>query len=120
MATAEQKQIREIKKNRRELRAVGLVALIVIIIGMVFYHNVEAMSWVDALYFAVITLTTVGYGDIFPVTDAGKLFTVAYVVIGIGIIATFAKLLLKSAFSRRIHHAPPPANTAEESPPSSR
>jgi hypothetical protein len=41
---------------------------------------------VDALYFSVVTLTTVGYGDFAPQTDLGKLFTAVYVRLGIGIL----------------------------------
>ena len=69
----------------------GLVYLVVVILlsGMVFYHYVEGWRWLDALYFSVITLTTVGYGDFAPKTDAGKLFTIVYIFIGLGILAGF-------------------------------
>ena len=58
--------------------------------GTVFYRFVEDMRWIDSLYFCVITLTTVGYGDISPDTVAGKLFTMAYVIVGIGVIVALA------------------------------
>lgn len=61
------------------------VASAVIAIGTVFYRFVEDMSWIDSLYFSVITLTTVGYGDLAPTTTAGKVFTMVYVLVGIGI-----------------------------------
>jgi len=54
-------------------------------IGTIFYHFVEHLSWIDSVYFCVVTLTTVGYGDISPTTNAGKIFTIGYVVVGIGI-----------------------------------
>ncbi|MBN1651971.1 MAG: two pore domain potassium channel family protein, partial [Bacteroidales bacterium] len=53
------------------------------------YHFVEGWKWLDAFYFSAITLTTVGYGDLAPQTDAGKIFTVVYIFIGIGIIFGF-------------------------------
>lgn len=65
------------------LMAVGFV----LAIGTVFYHNVEAMTYLDALYLSVMTLTTVGYGDLAPTTSFGKLFSILYVLIGIGIIS---------------------------------
>jgi len=56
---------------------------------MVFYHIVEKLSWLNAYYFSVVTLSTVGYGDIVPHTDAGKIFTTFYIFVGVGIITTF-------------------------------
>lgn len=61
----------------------------VILTGMFVYHFLEDWRWLDALYFSVITLTTVGYGDFSPQTDAGKIFTIFYIIVGIGIILTF-------------------------------
>lgn len=69
--------------------------------GTVFYHHVEQLKWLDSVYFSVITLTTVGYGDITPKTDAGKIFTIFYVLIGIGVIAGTANYLLRHALNRR-------------------
>ncbi len=61
------------------------VASLVVGIGTVFYRFVEDLTWLDSLYFSVITLTTVGYGDFSPVTSTGKVFTMFYVLAGIGI-----------------------------------
>jgi len=69
-------------------RAVLFTAATLIAAGAVFYRQIENMSWIDSFYFTVITLTTVGYGDIAPETTAGKLFTMLYVLIGIGLLVT--------------------------------
>jgi len=98
----------EIKKEwtitRRQLFAVGMASLALLSTGAVFFHWTEHLSWVDAFYFCTVTLTTVGYGDIVPVTDAEKIFTIFYILIGIGIVATFANLLIKSNSLRRDHN----------------
>ena len=72
----------------------GLVAL-----GTVFYRFQEDFSWIDSLYFTVITLTTVGYGDLSPATTLGKVFTTFYVIIGVGVIVGFAAELASAAMA---------------------
>jgi voltage-gated potassium channel len=72
-----------------------VAALLALGTGVVVYHSVEHLSWVDAYYFSVITLATVGYGDITPHTAAGKIFTTFYVLFGIGIITTFISLRMQ-------------------------
>lgn len=42
----------------------------------------------DAVYYSVVTLTTVGYGDLFPVTSTGKYFTCVFVYLGVGMVAS--------------------------------
>lgn len=62
------------------------VAGVMILIGTIFYHFVEHFAWIDAFYFSTIVLTTVGLGDFFPVTVAGKLFTSFYALLGISVV----------------------------------
>ena len=57
------------------------------LIGTVFYHNVEQFSILDAFYFSVMTLATVGYGDLVPQTAFGKLFSIVYVMLGVGVLS---------------------------------
>lgn len=60
-----------------------VVVILILLIGMVFYHFVENWRYLDAIYFSSTTLTAVGYGDFSPRTDAGKIFTIFYQFIGI-------------------------------------
>ena len=73
----------------REYRSLLLTTLFILIIGTVVYHSLEGWGWIDSLYFSTITLTTVGYGDFSPQTDGGKLFTIFYIMLGVGIILSF-------------------------------
>lgn len=92
---------REYKKVHFQFRLALTAAFFILGFGSIFYHIIEKLNWVDALYFSTVTLTTVGYGDITPHTRIGKLFTVGYIIVGIGILATLANLLVKNAVLRR-------------------
>jgi voltage-gated potassium channel len=81
---------------------VVVAALSVILTGTVFYHFFMPLKWIDAIYFSVITITTVGYGDIHPTNDITKIFTIFYVLIGVGIIAASLNILVKVAAQRRL------------------
>ena len=77
----------------REFRALFIWVVIVIAIGTTFYARVEGWRTLDALYFTIITLTTIGYGDFAPQTDAGKIFTMIYIFVGLSLISGFIILL---------------------------
>ncbi len=72
-----------------------LSAVATLLTGTIFYARVEGWSVVDALYFCVATLTTVGYGDLHPTRDISKLFTVAYLITGIGLLAALIDVIGK-------------------------
>ena len=57
--------------------------------GTVAYHYLEGWSWVDSLYFSTVAVTTVGFGDLTPTSDLGKLFTVFYLLAGIAVIGLY-------------------------------
>ncbi len=70
-----------------------LATISILLIGSRFYNIVEGWSWIDAIYSPVITLTTVGYGDFSPQIDIGKIFTIFYVVTGVGLMFSFINTL---------------------------
>jgi hypothetical protein len=67
----------------RRTRPLFIYAAVVIAIGAAFYRWQEGWSWVDSFYFVVITLTTIGYGDLVPTKSITKLVTIFYGVNGI-------------------------------------
>lgn len=77
----------------KDFRALFLWVLAILALGTWFYAKVEGWNALDALYFSVITLATVGYGDFHPVTPAGKIFTIFYIFVGLGILSGFVILL---------------------------
>lgn len=70
-------------------KALAGAAVTLVLVGTVVYRFLEDWSWVDAIYFSVVAVTTVGFGDLAPSTDASKLFTVVYVLSGISIITAY-------------------------------
>jgi voltage-gated potassium channel Kch len=88
-------------KQTRNYQLVAAAALGFIGLGGIFYHFVEDMKWLDAFYFTFVTLATVGYGDFVPKTDAGKIFTMFYILFGITIFIVLAKIIL-AGFAVRV------------------
>jgi voltage-gated potassium channel len=67
-------------------------------IATIFYHFVEHWSWLDSFYFSMVALSTVGFGDLSPETVAGKLFTVAYIVLGMAVLLLLVKAVAQFSF----------------------
>lgn len=81
---------RVIKNSREPLMAVCTLAICYILISALVIFNVEADSFdtlFDAIYWATVSLTTVGYGDIYPVTTAGRVITMISSIFGIAVVA---------------------------------
>jgi voltage-gated potassium channel len=91
-----------------------------ILLGTLVYAWLEGWSPVDSLYFSVVTLATVGFGDLHPTTDPAKLFTIAYILVGLGVFAAFISELTKhraSTIARIRHHGDVTGPEAGSQPP---
>jgi len=82
-------------------RILAAAAVILMLAATVAYRLLEDWSWVDSLYFSVVAVTTVGFGDLTPSTEASKLFTVAYVLVGISIITTYLHARMNRNVNKR-------------------
>jgi len=79
--------------NNPEFRGLLSLVLITLGTGTLVYHWVEGWNLLDSLYFSVVTLTTIGFGDLSPKTAVGKIFTMIYILVGLGILAGFIRAL---------------------------
>ncbi|NAT10592.1 two pore domain potassium channel family protein [ANME-1 cluster archaeon AG-394-G06] len=76
-------------------------AITVVTVGTVVFHLLEKWSWIDSLYFTIITLATIGYGDLVPTTPVGKLVTVIFVIVGVGIFLGFLNKMMERRVEQR-------------------
>ena len=86
--------IRQGIKNDTEFRALLYVLLTLLTGATVFYWRNEGWSIIDSLYFSVMTMSTIGYGDFVPTSTLSKLFTIVYALLSIGVfVAVVSKLV---------------------------
>lgn len=97
-----------------EFQALSFLVGLTLLSGTVFYRGVEGWTLLDSLYFSVMTLTTVGYGDLAPETDIGKAFTILYVFLGVGLIAAFLAKIASRSVEIRLKNRKTSRNSGEE------
>ncbi len=94
------------RRIQKELFA-GAIALVgVFLIGTLWYWLVEGWTWEDAAYMTVITLATVGFGEINPLGNRGRLFTISLILMGVitigYIVNRFTEALIQGYFQEGI------------------
>jgi voltage-gated potassium channel len=72
----------------RSIRSLLLLPIAILVFGTLGFIILEKLSFIDALYFTMVTISTVGYGDISPTNIASKLFSILLIVVGIGTFLT--------------------------------
>lgn len=68
-----------------ETKALPVGAGALVLTGTIFYWRTEDWTVVQALYFSVVTLTTIGYGDLAPTRAGTQIFTIIYILTGLGV-----------------------------------
>ena len=84
-------------KVKRNLVYAHSAIILTIAIGTVGIRYFEGLTWLDSVYFTTTTVTTVGYGDIVPITPAGRKFTTFLILFGVGTVL-YALSTLAQAF----------------------
>ena len=118
---------RALKIAKEELTLFGFVAGILLYLSAVgiYYFENEAQpeqfkSVFHSLWWAITTLTTVGYGDIYPITTGGRVFTFFVLTVGLGVIAVPTGILASALSQARQEETGTPENKdqAGDVPPS--
>ncbi len=89
----------------KNFQVLFILVLVMLLSGTIFYVTQEGLSWIDALYFCIATLSTVGHPSIEPQTTLGKVFTMIYIIAGtglfIGLIGYIAYALTKQPENKK-------------------
>jgi voltage-gated potassium channel len=76
-----------LQETRRQIRITLIVIALILLVGIIGFMLIEGLSLLDSVWLTVITLATVGYGDVYARSDGGRLFTVLLIAFGIGTVA---------------------------------
>lgn len=91
-------------KRKKSVVLALVIVFCILLFGTIFYHYVENWGWVDALYFTVITLTTIGYGDLYPTHDVSKILTSFFAVVSIPLLFFAFTLIAENYFEKRLQY----------------
>ena len=84
-----------------EFRASFALTCILLLSGTLFYRSTEGWSWVDALFFSAMTIATIGTSELSPQTDLGKIFTIIYSFVGVGVLMAFFIFLARAMLTHK-------------------
>src|SRR5688500_11969581 len=93
------------KETRRKLFNASLAIILMILIGTVGFHFIEKLTWLESVYVAVQTVTTVGYGDLPPKTAEGRIFAALFILFGVGTVLYALTVLAQAIIQSEIFEA---------------
>src|SRR5262245_21116497 len=99
-------------------RTLAFSAALVLVVVMFVFHFVDAWPYLDSLYFIVVSLLTIGFGDYVHTTDLGKVLTILYAITGVSIILGFVDAIARDRLERGYlaRRGERKAKTADEPP----
>jgi hypothetical protein len=84
-----------------EYRLLAIAVVVIVVGGTVFFRYYEGWTWIDSVYFTIVALTTVGFGDFAPSTELSRVVTIGFLFFGVTLLGTFVSLLAKGAQAQR-------------------
>ncbi len=88
----------------KQIALIVFLSLLLLPAGTLGYMVIEGWGWLDALYMTVITLATVGYGEVHPVSPTGRIFTIVLIFVGVGFCVYVAGKVIEFLMDGRIRH----------------
>lgn len=94
--------LKKLWRDDQEFRTLLYILIALLGSGTMFYSLVENWSVIDSIYFCIMTISTIGYGDFAPTRDVSKIFTIFMALGGIGIFVALATKVAQGLTRRRI------------------
>jgi len=96
-------------KALRNLKVIVLALLVLVLIGIAGFHFIEGWPWFDGFYMVITTISTIGYGEVHPLSHVGRVFNTFIIIAGVGLVLLFfgaatqalLEFELQSVFGRR-------------------
>lgn len=89
-------------KHNKELLWAGAAVLILTVVGTVGYMVLEGFHLLDALYMTVISMSTVGYGEVHQLSPTGKIFTIVLILASLGVVGYFLTQMTQNVFRTQV------------------
>ena len=89
------------KRVWQALAVLGVLAAV----GTIGYHTLEDMTILDALYMTITTISTIGFGEVHPLSHRGRTFTIGLILFGVSAMAWAAESMMAVLLEHHIHHA---------------
>ncbi|HRX63848.1 MAG TPA: potassium channel family protein [Candidatus Absconditabacterales bacterium] len=100
---AKRKDKRHIDSKRVILSILGFM-IIAILLGSFLFHRFEGRDYFHSLYFTVITFSTIGYGDVTPITHIGKIIAMIYALLGVPLFVGITSVVMELRFKKFVFH----------------
>ncbi len=88
--------------SKREIIIAALLVLFIITVGVIGYMLIDDYNFISALYMTVITVSTVGFGEVEPLSDGGKLFTSGLILSSLVVLGYFVSVLTQNLFHSQL------------------
>ena len=92
--------IRSVKMGRNKINTAVFMLVCVFLTGVFGYRLISGYSWIDAIYMTVITIATVGFGEVVPLDDYSKIFTVFLIVSSVIIVGYALSVITEHILSK--------------------